>query len=485
MDSGMMITSKQDDDGDEAQTGMSGGGRIVAVSNRVGPIRGAARAGGLAVALIEALRQSRGLWFGWSGKTAVSEGSTQVESAGSFEVATIDLTPSEHEDYYNGFANRCLWPLFHYRIDLTTYDRHFYEGYQRVNVRFARALQPLLREDDRVWVHDYHLISCGQSLRDMGCKQSMGFFLHIPFPSREVVLTLPHHEKLIQSLFAYDLIGFQTERDRERFFDYAVNELEGVEQRGDTLYVHGRKVRVEAFPIGIDAAGYADFVYSEDGQRQWMRARNALRGRTQVIGVDRMDYTKGLPERLAAFERLLADYPDTRGRVEYLQIAPPTREGVPEYAELKQRLELAASQINGRYGEVDWTPLRYLNRTLSRRALAGLYRASRIGLVTPLRDGMNLIAKEYVAAQDPQDPGVLVLSRFAGAAAQMKAALIVNPYDTVGVAEAMQTARYMGLEERRQRHAELMQGLLDEDISHWREDFVRELRLATDKRKAA
>jgi trehalose 6-phosphate synthase len=458
--------------------------RIVAVSNRVGPIRGAARAGGLAVALIEALRESHGLWFGWSGRTSqATEGETKVERAGDFDIATIDLTPNELEDYYNGFANRCLWPLFHYRIDLTAYDRQYYDGYQRVNVRFARALQPLLREDDYIWVHDYHLIPCGESLRQMGCHHAMGFFLHIPFPSREVLLTLPHHQRLIESMFAYNLVGLQTERDCERLFDYALNEIPGTRLIGDVLHAGGRQVRIAAFPIGIDARDYAGFVDTEDGQRQWMRAKNALRGRTQIIGVDRLDYTQGLPERVAAFERLLADYPDARGRVEYLQIAPPTREGVPEYAEIRQRLEQSASHINGRYSEVDWTPLHYINRTLSRRALAGLYRASKIGLVTPLRDGMNLIAKDYVAAQEPQDPGVLVLSRFAGAARQMEAALIVNPYDTVGVAEAMQTARYMNLEERRNRHTELMRGLVEQDISHWRERFVAELRAA--KRKAA
>ncbi len=458
--------------------------RIVAISNRVGPIRGAARAGGLAVALIEALRQSKGLWFGWSGRIGDSEGGTRIERAGNFDIATVNLTKTEHEDYYNGFANRCLWPLFHYRIDLTAYDRQFYDGYQRVNVRFARAVQPLLRESDRIWVHDYHLIPCGQSLRDMGCRHPMGFFLHIPFPSREVLLTLPHHEQLIHSMLAYDLIGFQTQRDVERFFDYAVNEISGAKLQGDVLRVGGRQVRAAAYPIGIDARDYAGFVDTEDGQRQWMRAKNALRGRTQIIGVDRLDYTKGLPERFAAFERLLTDYPDSHGRIEYLQIAPPTREGVPEYDLIRHKLEQSASQINGRYSEVDWTPLHYINRTLSRRALAGLYRASKIGLVTPLRDGMNLIAKEYVAAQDPQDPGVLVLSRFAGAAVQMKAALIVNPYDTVGVAEAMQIARYMSLEERRNRYSELMQGLVREDISHWRERFVSELRAASVRQAA-
>ncbi|MDB5986932.1 MAG: otsA [Nevskia sp.] len=455
-------------------------GRLVIVSNRVGPVRGASRAGGLAVALVDALRDAGGLWFGWSGRIAeagAGAGSVQEERFRNITTATLDLTAAEHHDYYNGFANQCLWPLFHYRIDLTAYDRRFYEGYQRVNVRFAQALQPLLRADDVLWVHDYHLIPFAETLRAMGLQHQVGFFLHIPFPSREVVLALPHHGQLAKSLMAYDLIGFHTQRDVERFVDYMVNEL-GAEYSGDRLRAFGREAVVRAFPIGIDAKAYAEFVYTEDGQRQWQRVKTALRGRTQIIGVDRLDYTKGIPERFAAFERLLADYPDARGRVEFLQVAPLSREGVAEYSEIRGRLEGAASRINGQYAEVDWTPLHYINRTISRRALAGLYRASKIGLVTPLRDGMNLVAKEYIAAQDPEDPGVLVLSRFAGSAWQMKAALIINPYDTVEVAEALQTARYMPLAERRQRYAELMQGLLEDDVTHWRRSYLQALAAA-------
>lgn len=455
---------------------MAGSGRLVAVSNRVGPVKGAAKAGGLAVALVEALSETRGLWFGWSGKIAETPGALVRERGGGLNVATTDLTPAEHEDYYAGFANRCLWPLFHYRIDLTAYDRRYYDSYLRVNSRFAQALQPLLRDDDLIWVHDYHLIPFGETLREMGVSQRMGFFLHIPFPSREVLVTMPHYEHLLRSMLAYDLIGFQTERDVERFVDTVINEIPESRMIGDRLHAFGRSSRVAAFPIGIDAREYASLVRSEDGQRQLKRALDALHGREQIIGVDRLDYTKGLPERFTGFERLLLDYPDTHGRVEMLQIAPLSRETVPEYADLRTRLEHLASRINSHYSEVDWTPLRYINRTISRRGLAGLYRASKIGLVTPLRDGMNLVAKEYVAAQDPEDPGVLVLSRFAGAAKQMPAALIVNPYDAVAIAEALQTARYMPLEERRARHAELMRGLVEEDLGHWRRSFVDALR---------
>jgi trehalose 6-phosphate synthase len=451
-------------------------GRLIAVSNRVGPVKGAAKAGGLAVALVEALSETKGLWFGWSGKIAESPGALVRERGGGLNVATTDLTPSEHEDYYSGFANRCLWPLFHYRIDLTAYDRKFYDGYLRVNARFAQALYPLLQPDDLIWVHDYHLIPFGELLREMGVTQRMGFFLHIPFPSREVLVTLPHYENLLRSMLSYDVIGFQTERDVERFVDTVINEIPESRWVSDRLHAFGRTSRVAAFPIGIDAREYAQLVWSEDGQRQWQRARNSLRGREQIIGVDRLDYTKGLPERFNGFERLLLDYPDVHGRVEFLQIAPLSRESVPEYAELRSKLEHVASRINSHFSEVDWTPLRYINRTVSRRGLAGLYRASKIGLVTPLRDGMNLVAKEYVAAQDPDDPGVLVLSRFAGSAKQMPAALIVNPYDAVAIAEALQTARYMPLAERVERHRELMRGLLEEDLGHWRRSFVDALR---------
>lgn len=454
--------------------------RLVAISNRVGPVRAASRAGGLAVALVDTLRETRGLWFGWSGKIA-AEGAVVTERANGLTAATLDLSQDEFDEYYSGFANRCLWPLFHYRIDLTAYDRRFYEGYLRVNRRFATALLPLLEPDDLLWVHDYHLIPFAEVLRELGVTQPIGFFLHIPFPSREVLATLPHHDRLVRALFAYDVVGFQTAADRERFVDYVLNEVPNASRDGDVIRAYGETVRVGDFPIGIDAAQYAGFVATDDGRRQCERVRAALRGRVQVIGVDRLDYTKGLPDRFVAFEHLLADYPDAIGQVELLQIAPTSRGEVPEYVSIRNELEQALGRINSRYADVDWTPIRYMNRTLSRRALAGLYRASKIGLVTPLRDGMNMVAKEYVAAQDPEDPGVLILSRFAGAAQQMGAALIVNPYDPVSVAAAIQKARHLPLDERRARHHELMAGLLREDLGHWRQSFVAAL-AATTKR---
>lgn len=450
--------------------------RLVVVSNRVGPVKDAARAGGLAVALVEALKSRGGLWYGWSGKVD-ERGSDKAsaEEIGKLSLATIDLSPEEHDAYYNGFANRCLWPLFHYRIDLTAFDRRYYEGYRRVNAKFAHVLYPLLRSDDTIWVHDYHLLAFGNELRQMGAEQPMGFFLHIPFPAREVLAALPHHDAMVRGLFAYDVLGFQTEQDCERFRDYVVREARGTTS-GDTVLCFGRKVTVRAFPIGIDAGDFARIAASDkDARKQHDKVLKDLNGRTQIVGVDRLDYTKGIAERFQAYERLLLDYPETRREVSYLQIAATSRGDVTEYRQMREELDGLSGHINGTFGDFDWTPLRYLNKPLSRRSLAGLYRASKIGLVTPLRDGMNLVAKEYIAAQDPEDPGVLILSRFAGASYQMPEAIIVNPYDIKGVADALQIARYMSLQERRERFEALMKRLKDEDVAHWRDEFLAAL----------
>ncbi len=449
--------------------------RLVAVSNRVGPIRGPGRAGGLAVALLEALKARGGLWFGWTGE--ISEGGEarlQYEQEGNITAATVDLSQIELDEYYNGFANRCLWPLFHFRTDLTTFNRRHYEGYRLVNRKLANLLSPLLKPDDHIWVHDYHLLPFAEALREHGASQAIGFFLHIPFPMTELLTTLPQHAQLMRGLFSYDLLGFQTEDDLLRFRDYVVRQAGG-SISGDLCTAYGRTLVAKAYPIGIDTRELMKQAASAPVRRELLKMRDTLQGRTQIIGVDRLDYTKGLPQRFQSMLRLLEDYPDTQGRVELLQIAPTSRGELDEYTAIRKELESLAGHINGRFAQLDWTPIRYINRAVNRRALTALYRSSRIGLVTPMRDGMNLVAKEYVAAQDPADPGVLVLSQFAGAARQMQAALLVNPYDAVAVSEAIQTARHMPLEERQQRHQQLMKKLLAEDIAHWRESFLRDL----------
>ncbi|HZD26786.1 MAG TPA: trehalose-6-phosphate synthase, partial [Alphaproteobacteria bacterium] len=390
--------------------------------------------------------------------------------------ATIDLEPQDIDEYYNGYANRTLWPLFHYRIDLTAYDRRFDKGYFRVNARFAHGLAPQLQPDDLIWVHDYHLIACAEELRRMGCEQRIGFFLHIPFPAPQVLLTLPNHQALVRALFAYDLIGFQTESDLRALRDYVVYEALGKLLPDGRLAAFGRTIQAAVFPIGIDAEEMTTMTETGEARRHYDRMRRSMADRKLIIGVDRLDYTKGLPERLAAFARLLDTYPDNHGHVTFLQIAPSSRPDVKDYVDIREELEGAAGRINGQHADFDWMPVRYVNRSYARRSLAGLYRAADVALVTPLRDGMNLVAKEYVACQNPDDPGVLVLSQFAGAARQLDDALIVNPYDADDLVEGLQRALHMPLDERKRRWETMMHNVSNEDVAAWRDDFVRALR---------
>ena len=451
--------------------------RLVVVSNRVASTKNPAQAGGLAVALLDALRRSGGVWLGWSGEISEEERRTpELQHHNALTVATLDLTPGDYEDYYNGFANSTLWPLFHYRLDLASFDREHYQSYLKVNRRFAHALVPLLEADDYLWVHDYHLMACGEELRRMGCRQPMGFFLHTPFPAREILTTLPTHDVLVRALFSYNVVGFQTRRDRDCFTDYVVNEARGQVLGSDRLKAFGREITVSDFPIGIDARAFARYATTREADQHATRMRRVLANRQAILGVDRLDYSKGLPERFRAFERLLATYPENRGRVSYIQIAPRSRVGIQEYIDIRHELEALSGSINSEYSEFDWTPLRYINRSFSRSALAGLFRLARVGFVTPLRDGMNLVAKEYVAAQSPGNPGVLVLSRFAGAAAQQaEGALVVNPYDIQGVADALQSALNMPLAERKARWRKLIEGVQRDDVTAWRESFLARL----------
>ncbi|HEU4459491.1 MAG TPA: alpha,alpha-trehalose-phosphate synthase (UDP-forming) [Methylibium sp.] len=455
----------------------AGGGRLVVVSNRLADPRKPA-AGGLAVAVGEALATSGGLWFGWSGKTAddgAPSGHLQVQHAGKVTLATLDLSRDDLAAYYDGYSNRVLWPVFHYRLDLAQFDDGHFEGYQRVNRLFAQKLLPLLRADDVIWVHDYHLIPLAAELRALGCEQRIGFFLHIPLPPPLILAAIPAHEWLIRSLFAYDLVGLQSQADVAHFTRYVQDEA-GAEDLGrDHLRAFSRQVCVRAFPIGIDVEEFsalADTAESID-TRDTLREQYAKR--QLLVGVDRLDYSKGIPQRLRAFGRLLANYPENRNSATLIQVATPTREGVGAYDDIRTQLELLAGRINGDYGELDWMPVRYIHRTLARKRLPGLYRAGRVALVTPLRDGMNLVAKEYVAAQDPADPGVLVLSRFTGAAEQLREALLVNPYDTGGTAEMIQRALRMSHQERVERHRALMQRVREFDVHWWRKAFLTAL----------
>ena len=453
--------------------------RLVVVSNRVADPRKSAAAGGLAVALSDALQASGGLWFGWSGQVAEDDsglGATpRVTRVGDITLATLDLSQADHDAYYLGYANSVLWPVFHNRLDLAALERGDLDGYRRVNRLFAQRLSALLQPDDVVWVHDYHLIPLAAELRALGCAQRIGFFLHIPLPPPLLLAAIPQHEWLMRSLFAYDQIGFQSETDVAHFSRYVRHEGQAAQHDKDLFEAFGRSVRARAVPIGIDVDEFQALGRGREAREMAATLRTQHGRRSLVVGVDRLDYSKGLPQRLRAFRRLLQDYPENRGHTVLLQVAAPSREAVHAYAELRTELDTLSGQINGEHGDIDWMPVRYLHRTVSRRRLPGLYASARVALVTPLRDGMNLVAKEYVAAQDPADPGVLVLSRFAGAAEQMADALLVNPYDIDAVAQATQRALRMPLDERRIRHERLLAGLRTHDVHWWQQEFLKNL----------
>ena len=451
--------------------------RLIVVSNRVTAASGkGASQGGLAMGLGAALREYSGLWFGWSGQTVERfTGELSTHKVEGVTIATIDLEATDVDEYYNGYANKTIWPLFHYRLDLTAYDRSFGKGYERVNRAFAETLRPLIKPGDMIWVHDYHLFPLARDLRRLGVDNPIGFFLHIPWPARQLVTTLPHHARLVESLFDYDLIGFQTRDWQQAFEDYVVMEAGGHVDAEGRASAFGRKTCIGAFPIGIDAADFEKAVTTERAMRthNLIASRNLFR--SLIVGVDRLDYSKGLEERLLGYEQLLKDHPEHVGNTVLLQIAPPTREEVEAYQEIRARLEAQCGRINGEFADTDWDPIRYVHRSYRRDELGGIYRAAKVGLVTPLRDGMNLVAKEYVAAQNPADPGVLVLSRFAGAAAQMREALIVNPFSREEVSDALHRALTMPLRERVSRWESLIAGVRKDDISAWRDSFVAAL----------
>ena len=451
--------------------------RLIIVSNRVAPVNeGKATSGGLAVALLAGMRRSGGIWFGWSGEVSeVTDERVHLVRSGRLTVATINLSGRDLDEYYNGFANTTLWPLFHYRLDLAGFSRRNYSGYRRVNTYFARKLLSMLEPDDLIWVHDYHLIPLAEELRRAGVGNRIGFFLHTPFPPSELLLALPEHTELMRALSTYDLVGFQTETDRRSFLEYLLLEASG-EQLDDTLFrVFGRTLRVDVHPIGIDTDNVERGAAAAERAMYFARLRTSLGGRQLIVGVDRLDYSKGLPQRFEAFSHLLQVYPSNRNRVSLMQIAPPTREDVQEYGEIRRTLETLAGHVNGMFADFDWVPIRYLNKSFHRRMLFGFLRAAQVGLITPLRDGMNLVAMEYVASQPPDDPGVLVLSRFAGAVGSVPGALIVNPYDTEGVAETIQIALDMSREERKERWQASMDALRSRDVNYWRERFVKQL----------
>jgi len=451
-------------------------GRLIVVSNRVALPKNSS-AGGLASALHAALQDRGGLWFGWSGKIADESAQTVHHMhEDKVDYATIDLSRSDHDQFYTGFANGALWPLLHYRLDLVKYQRSHLDGYIRVNKIFANELCKLIDPNDVIWIHDYHLIPLAAFLRRRGINNRIGFFLHTPLPAAGLLIALPNHRRLLENLASYDLIGVHTARDLRALEDYFLHEAGAVMQPdGQMSMPSGRLFRAGAFPISIDTKAIAEIAAEAESRKEITQLRKSLDGRALIIGVDRLDYSKGLPERFQAYAQLLQHNHDLHGQIAFMQIAPPSRGSVLEYRQIRRDLERNAGHINGKYATPDWAPIRYINKSFPHKLLTGYYRTARVGLVTPLRDGMNLVAKEYVASQDPEDPGVLILSRFAGASMELTDALLVNPADTEEVSDALRRALAMPLKERCERWNAMMAMLEKHDITTWRKNYLEAL----------
>lgn len=452
---------------------------LIVVSNRVArPMADEPIEGGLAAALLPAVQTCGAIWVGANQRSqgaAAKESFATIESFGAGTIATVDLPKDHYRGFYEGFSNSALWPVLHSRPDLIRTSDEDYASYREINASMARALIRFAKPDATFWIHDYHYFMLGAELRRLGVDQPIGFFLHTPFPTRSVFSSVPHHRELVRAMLAYDLIGVQTDEDHANLAEYLEQEL-GLEGNGEVYRFGQRSVRLGTFPIGIDATTFAERAAKAGARPEVARLRASLQGARLAIGVDRVDYSKGLANRLEAFDRLLQVRPALKRRVALLQIAVPSRVRVEAYQRLQSQLAMLVTEINGRHGEIDWSPIRYLTKGFSQTSLACFYRAAQVGLVTSLRDGMNLVAKEYVAAQDPSDPGVLVLSKFAGAAKQLDAALLVNPHDIEGLSGAIADAFSMPAEERRERWTAMMKALEAAPLQGWFSDFVAALR---------
>ncbi|MPQ94365.1 MULTISPECIES: trehalose-6-phosphate synthase [unclassified Thioclava] len=443
-------------------------GRLICISNRIPT--GANPSGGLVVALGDVLEETGGIWIGTSGEIADTPAAELREiEGGPFRRYCFDLTQEEQDNYYAGYSNSVLWPLFHGRADLMDIHQEYLGVYKQVNRRIAKLVAPFLKPDDRIWVQDYHLLPLAYELRLMGVTNPIGFFLHTPFPGPTAMQALPNGREVCQWIANYDLVGLQAERDVRACLHSMIEIADASNLGAGYVHLSPRQCRIAAFPISIDAREFQELAEAEFDK---LPAGIVKDHRRLMIGVDRLDYSKGVPHRFRAFGEFLERHEDWHRYVSLLQISPPTREGVQAYDDIREETEHLSGRINGQFADIQWVPIRFINRAVPREVLAGLYRASHVALVTPLMDGMNLVAKEFIAAQNPDDPGVLMLSQFAGAAEQMDAALMVNPHDPEQVATSMLTALMMSRGERRERYRSLMTGLTTYDVHWWSKSFL-------------
>jgi trehalose 6-phosphate synthase len=452
---------------------------VVVVSNRVARAKSDEPvAGGLAAALIPVVKESGAIWVGSSGQagdaTQTKDSFAKIEALGTGALATVDLPAKHYRGFYEAFSNSALWPALHSRTDLIQVTADDYASYREVNAFMARALLRFSGPEAVFWIQDYHFLTLGAEMRRLHIGRPIGFFLHTPWADRRTMAAVPHHADLVQAMLSYDLIGFQTDDDRQNFEEYLQLEL-GLTVIDGMVASSSGVTRLATFPIGIDVDEFAARATKAAARADVARLRGSLQGAKLVLGVDRLDYSKGLANRMRAFDRMLELEPHLKRNVSLLQVAVPTRGNIRAYRELKAELAALVGEVNGRHGEVDWIPIRYLNKAFSQLALAGFYRVAHVGLVTPLHDGMNLVAKEYVAAQNPFDPGVLVLSAFAGAAKQLDAALLVNPHDIDGMSRQIARALAMSVEERRERWQAMVRKLRASPVQRWFAEFLRAL----------
>jgi alpha,alpha-trehalose-phosphate synthase [UDP-forming] len=463
--------------------------RLVVVSNRLpvvldrqdGALTVQPGSGGLISALAPILSARGGAWVGWPATfeaDGVAQALAEYSASAGYAITPVMLTEAEVQGYYYGFANEILWPLLHGFETRCNFDPHYWQAYQSANQKFADIVHQTLQPGDYVWIHDYQLMLVGEVLRQAGFKERLGFFLHIPFPAPEVFFKLPWRAQLLRGLLAFDLIGFQTLRHRRNFI-HCLQQLDlpdlHISGRGDVVTVRlgGRSIRVGAFPISIDYAQINQHAANPEVTQRAEELRQRFGVEKLIMGMDRLDYTKGIPQRLEAFRLLLHRRPDLRDKVYLFQVTVPSRENVPEYERLRSEIERRVSEINGEFTSPGRrVPIQYLHQSFGRDDVYAFLRAADLALVTPLRDGMNLVAKEYCACQIKAD-GVLILSEFAGAAAELgRGALLINPYDVEATSAAIEQALAMPQVERRRRMRRLRAQIAENDIFHWLDEVL-------------
>ncbi|MBA3455801.1 MAG: trehalose-phosphatase [Deltaproteobacteria bacterium] len=445
--------------------------RLIVVSNRLPAAPSGDRkreVGGLVSALLPALAETNGLWLGWSGAERDPGLRLRIEDSEAFTRAQFDYPPTWRERFYSGFCNQSLWPLLHAFPGRVRYVDDEWTCYVEANHAYAQLVLEAGGPNAEVWIQDFHLMLAARDLRRLGHRGRLGFFLHVPFPPLDVFETMPWAAEVMAALLEHDRIGLQAHRWADNFYATARGLFGADGERR-------ARERVRVIPVGIDPDRFADAAL-RTASADLGSVERMLGGRKLILGVDRLDYSKGIPERLESFARLLEKYPEWRNQVSLIQVSVPTRSEVPEYAELRSRVEALVGRINGAYGEADWVPVRYLYRSYDQETLAHLYREAAVGVVTPLRDGMNLVAKEFVASQAEDDPGVLVLSKFCGAAERMTLAVLTNPYHVDGVAADLDTALRMSREDRVARHAALRTTVWQDTANAWSRAFLEELR---------